>query len=65
MKNFKIKPKGGPVYDPTTGKPLADSGETKPRSNYWLRRLHFGEIEIVETGETQTTQPTAPAEPGV
>jgi hypothetical protein len=57
MNTFKIRPKAGPVYDPTTGAALSQTGEMKPRSNYWLRRLHFGEIEIVES--TPQPQPTA------
>ncbi|WP_373020734.1 DUF2635 domain-containing protein [Thiomicrorhabdus sp.] len=38
--DFKIKPaQGMKVRDPETMKPLKTSGETKPRNEYWLRRI--------------------------
>ena len=47
---FKIKPatKGLIVRDNITRKPLAEKGEEKPRSSYWLRRLRAG--DVIEVG---------------
>lgn len=37
---FKLKPKKGlSVLDPITRKPLKTTGETKPKSEYWFRRI--------------------------
>lgn len=45
MKELLLKPKPGlKVKDPVTGKPLADDGETKPATTYWLRRLAEGDV---------------------
>ena len=33
------------VRDPVTLKHLAAGGEHKPGSDYWLRRLKFGDVE--------------------
>lgn len=45
MKDLTIKPKPGVlVKDPVTGKPLAEAGEKKPATTYWLRRLKDGDV---------------------
>lgn len=45
MKEFKIKPnKGAKVRDPETMKHLKTTGETKPRNEYWLRRIADGSV---------------------
>ncbi len=52
---FKIKPKSSSVkvLDPQTLKPLKSVGETKPRNEYWLRRLMDGDVvEVIK----QTTE---------
>lgn len=51
MTTLKIKPVDGvTVRDPQTLQPLAVSGEEKPRTSYWLKRLKDGDvIEITET----------------
>lgn len=43
---FKIKPakKSGTVRDPETYEALKATGETKPRNEYWLRRLAEGSV---------------------
>lgn len=47
---IKIKPvQGAVVRDPETKELLAASGESKPRSSYWLRRLRDGDVEEVKT----------------
>ncbi|STO55362.1 Protein of uncharacterised function (DUF2635) [Canicola haemoglobinophilus] len=46
---FKLKPKKGLVIrDPETFEPLAETGEEKPRTSYWLNHLKNGDVEIVE-----------------
>ncbi|HII3786366.1 TPA: DUF2635 domain-containing protein [Pasteurella multocida] len=50
MEMFKIKPKQGFVIrDPETFEQLAEEGEEKPRTSYWLNHLKNGDVEIVET----------------
>lgn len=46
MKKVKLYPSrhGLIVRDPRTFKPLPESGEEKPRSGYWLRRLREGSV---------------------
>lgn len=57
MKTIYIKPvKGQQVLDPETRQPLAETGEHKPRSEYWLRRLIDG--VVVET-KPKTSQEQA------
>ena len=47
MTKFFIKPVSGvTARDPDTLEPLAKSGEHKPKSSYWLRRLRDGDIEV-------------------
>lgn len=36
------------VRDPITMNPLLAEGELKPRSQYWLRRIKDGDVEVVE-----------------
>ena len=44
---FFLKPQSALlVLDPSTKKPLAAAGETKPRSRYWLRRIADGDVTI-------------------
>lgn len=46
---FFIKPKPGLIVrDPATKEPLADAGESKPRSMYWLRRHRDGSVVEVQ-----------------
>ena len=41
-----IKPKAGLIVrDPITQRPLAETGEEKPRNAYWLRRERDGDVE--------------------
>jgi hypothetical protein len=45
VNDLYLIPKAGvTVRDPLNGKPLADAGETKPRTSYWLRRLRDGDV---------------------
>lgn len=50
---FKIKPanKDVTVLDPETRKPLEAKGETKPRNEYWLRRLADKSVIEVTTAK--------------
>lgn len=49
MTKFFIKPVGGvTVRDPEILELLAQSGELKPKTGYWLRRLNDGDIEVAE-----------------
>lgn len=42
---FFIKPAPGLIIrDPVTKVPLAEVGEVKPRSAYWLRRFRDGSV---------------------
>lgn len=48
MSEFFIKPKPGVrVLDNVTKKPLAATGETKPRNSYWLRRVREHSVDVV------------------
>ncbi|MDF7670240.1 DUF2635 domain-containing protein [Orbaceae bacterium ESL0721] len=50
VNEFLIKPKSGLIVrDPDTLEQLAASGESKPQNSYWLRRLHDGDVEIIES----------------
>lgn len=47
------------IRDPMTRHHLADTGEHKPESEYWLRRLNDRGVEIVEppaASEQETEQ---------
>lgn len=45
MKSLILKPAAGlKVRDPLTGAHLAAEGETKPASQYWLRRRNAGDV---------------------
>jgi hypothetical protein len=53
---MRIKPKQGYIVrDPQSHRPLAEAGEEKPRTQYWLRRLRDGDVELIDE------QATAPA----
>lgn len=46
---FFLKPSAGAkVRDPITKQHLKAEGESKPRSNYWVRRVASGEVVIVK-----------------
>ena len=50
MQTFKIKPLAGiSVLDPDTKQPLKQSGEVKPRNEYWLRRLVDGVVIEIQS----------------
>lgn len=50
-----IKPAPGClVRDPRTKLPLAASGEKKPKTGYWLRRLRDGSVVPVEKPAKQS-----------
>lgn len=60
MDKLHLKPasKDVIVRDPTTGKPLADKGEKKPRTSYWIRRLRDGDvIDLDARPEPKTEKP--------
>jgi hypothetical protein len=46
MKTVKLYPtrRGLIVRDPHTRKPLSESGEMKPKTGYWLRRMREGSV---------------------
>lgn len=49
---FHIKPRAGRrVRDPITLRVLDDAGDMKPQSNYWLRRLQDGDVEVVSAAK--------------
>ncbi len=50
-----IKPaKSVKVRDPQSGEHLLDTGEAKPRTRYWLRRLKDG--DVVEAQPPKSTK---------
>ncbi len=49
------------VRDPNTMKLLAETGEEKPNSEYWRRRVRDGDVEIVEMTPTAKALPVAAA----
>lgn len=52
-----IKPASGlKVRDPVTKQHLKAEGESKPRSNYWLRRVASGEVLIAQPASAKSTQ---------
>lgn len=55
-----IKPAAGAkVRDPVTKQHLKAEGESKPRSNYWLRRVASGEVvEAAQPGASKAAQKT-------
>lgn len=58
MSDLKIKPAPGrAVRDPRTMQLLSGSGERKPRSSYWLRRLADGDVVEVETKKAKSPKP--------
>lgn len=43
-----IRPASGlKVRDPITKQHLREEGESKPRTNYWLRRVRAGEVVVI------------------
>ncbi len=50
------------VRDPFTMKLLANDGEEKPASEYWLRRLRDGDVEQVEVASVVTAKRPAAVE---
>jgi len=40
------------VRDPRTLKPLAEDGEEKPKTNYWLRRIRCGDAIVAAAMKT-------------
>ena len=48
---FKIKPatSGLTVLDPETKQPLKKTGETKEKTEYWLRRILDGDVVEIKT----------------
>lgn len=48
---------GRTVRDPVTMAPLAEKGEHKPRSPYWLRRLRVGDVVPVTSESGVTGSP--------
>ncbi len=57
MKTFKVKPqKGLIVRDPETRKPLEESGETKPRDTYWLRRVQDKSVTVMASKKSATNK---------
>lgn len=48
MTELHIKPAPGlTVRDPDSYEPLAEKGEKKPRTGFWLRRLKDGDVVTV------------------
>lgn len=57
-----IKPAPGcAVRDPVTMALLAEHGEQKPRSPYWLRRLRLGDVVYVSQENNATEEADANA----
>lgn len=50
---INVKPAPGRlVRDPQTGMRVPDEGRAVPRTSYWLRRMHAGDlVEVVEVVE--------------
>lgn len=56
MTELYLKPAPGvTVRDPETLQPLAEKGERKPRTTYWLRRLKDGDVTEVQSGPRKGT----------
>lgn len=59
---LNIKPAPGrTVRDPNTMKLLAEDGENKPRTGFWLRRLKDGDVIYAEQ-EGVDGEPTQPGD---
>lgn len=59
MKTIKVKPLNGLlVRDPETREPLEETGENKPRTPYWLRRIKDKSVTLVKTTKAATTKET-------
>ena len=49
LETMRVKPKGGLlVRNPIDRKPIPKEGIEVPRNAYWVRRLNFGEVELIE-----------------
>ncbi|EMQ4857607.1 DUF2635 domain-containing protein [Morganella sp. B601] len=56
MTELYLKPVAGlTVRDPETLQPLAEKGERKPRTTYWLRRLKDGDVTEVQAAPRKGT----------
>lgn len=56
MTELHLKPAPGlTVRDPETLQPLAEKGERKPRTAYWLRRLRDGDVTEVQAAQRKGT----------
>lgn len=56
MTELHLKPATGlTVRDPETLQPLAEKGERKPRTIYWLRRLKDGDVTEVQAAPKKGT----------
>lgn len=56
MTELHLKPAPGvTVRDPETLQPLAEKGERKPRTTYWLRRLKDGDVTEIQSGPRKGT----------
>ncbi len=53
---YLIPKPGAVVRDPVTAAPLPPEGAEKPKTGYWLRRLHDGDVT-----EGKAPAATAPA----
>lgn len=62
MKKSKLYPsrRGLIVRDPRTRKPLAEDGEDKELTGYWLRRLRDGSVTKTPLPALQEEKPIAP-----
>ncbi|EMM7986886.1 TPA: DUF2635 domain-containing protein [Morganella morganii] len=57
MTELHLKPVTGlTVRDPETMQPLAEKGERKPRTAYWLRRLKDGDVTEVTAAQNKGTK---------
>ena len=61
MTEFKIKPISDAlnVLDPQTLNPLKKEGETKPQSEYWLRRVLDKTVTVIEPQNKKSKKETA------
>lgn len=60
MQTFILKPNHDLlVRDPLTADHLAEEGESKPRTSYWMRRLLAGDVqEVHKPSRKKTTKRT-------
>ena len=49
METMHVEPIGGArVLDPATNRPLPQEGASVSRSQYWLRRIRTGEVQVMK-----------------